>query len=196
MNKKGFTLVELIVVMVILSIILTGVYRFFFNQEKFLRRQREWSEMNIVPRKADGYISRELRNIGFCDRVGSGGIAQSFGIINGGATSIAYSHDMYGVQLGVVDHPADTHSIRLRGDTLLIDGDFALDNVVSLSFTYIDTTGDTVTDVNEVSADGIWQLLDGYHPVEHIEYSIQVTSPFLMDTVNYRGLVSLRNKRP
>lgn len=199
MNKKGFTLVELIVVMLVLGMILTVVYRFFFNQERFLRRQREWSELNIASRKASAYISKELRNIGFCDKTGSTvGIAQAFGIVNGTGNSILYSHDVYGPQLGVVDLPEDIHSIRVSADTLYIDNDFALDNVVSLSFTYVDTTGDTVTNVTEVDTFGVWQLPVGDQPIEHIGYNLVLVSPYSQytDTVIYNGLASLRNKRP
>ena len=198
MNKKGFSLIELMVAIVILGIILAGVYRFFFNQEKFLRSQRKWSELNMVSRKASNYISKELRNIGFCDRVGSAGVAQAFGIINGTADSISYSHDIYGTQLGVVDTLADIHSIRVSNDTLYIDNYFALDNVVSLDFTYIDTTGDTVTNISEVNRYGGWVLPAGSYPVEHISYLLKLSSPLSQykDTISYYGLATLRNKRP
>jgi prepilin-type N-terminal cleavage/methylation domain-containing protein len=197
MKKKGFTLVEMIVALLVLGVILTVVYRFFFSQEKFLRQQRQWSELNMVSRKASTYISKELRNIGFCDRIGSGGVAQAFGIINGTANSIQYSHDIYGLQLGVVD-TSDIHSIRVSHDTLYIDDDFALDNVVSLTFTYIDTARDTVTNVAEVDVNGEWVLLAGQHPVEYIEYNLRLASSLsqFRDTVDYRGLATLRNKRP
>lgn len=198
MNKRGFTLVELIVAIVILGIILTGVYRFFFNQEKFLRKQRQWSELNVASRKASTYISKELRNIGYCDRTGAGGLVHAFGIINGTVNSISYSHDIYGDTLGMVDHPKDTHSIIVSGDTLYIDNDFALDNIVSLEFTYVDTTDDTVTNVSEVNADGGWVLPAGSYPVEHISYLLKLSSPLSQyrDTIIYQGLATLRNKRP
>jgi len=201
MNRKGFTLVEMIVAIVVLSIILTAVYRFFFNQEKFLRRQRQWSELNVVSRKASTYISKELRNIGFCDRVEAfeaGNAIKAFGIINGTEKSIKYSHDVYGDQAGVVDDPKDIHSIEVSHDTLFIDGYFALRNVAFLKFTYVDTIGVTVANVNEVNADGDWTLPAGNHPVEHISYLLKLSSPLSQykDTISYKGLVTLRNKRP
>jgi prepilin-type N-terminal cleavage/methylation domain-containing protein len=196
MNKKGFTLVELVVAVVVLGIILTMMYRIFFYQEKSLRRQRQWSEINTIQRKASTYISKELRNIGYCDRINSGGVTQAFGIINGRANSIEYSYDVDSITAGVVDLPGDTHSIRVSGDTLKIDGYFALDNVVSLEFTYIDTTGDTVTNVSEADVNGNWVLLSGQHPIEHVEYSLIAASPSFSDTIIYHGLATLRNKRP
>jgi len=198
MNKKGFSLVELMVAIVILGVILTGVYGFFFNQEKFLRKQRQWSELNIASRKASTYISKELRNIGYCDKTASVSLVHAFGIISGTANSISYSHDIYGSQLGVVDTLADIHSIGVSGDTLYIDNDFALNNVVSLEFTYVDTTGNTVTNVSEVNADGGWVLPAGSYPVEHISYLLKLSSPLSQyrDTITYQGLATLRNKRP
>ena len=196
MSKKGFTLVELIVSILVLGIILTMVYRIFFYQEQSLRRQRQWSEINTVQRKASAYISKELRNIGYCDKTNLMGATKAFGIINGQDNSIEYSNDIDGAIMGTVD-PEDIHSIRLSGDTLYIDDFFALDNVVSLSFIYTDTTGSVVSPVNEVNTDGDWILI-GSEPIEHIEYNLRIALPSskFSDTVEYTGLATLRNKRP
>jgi prepilin-type N-terminal cleavage/methylation domain-containing protein len=197
-NKKGFTLVELVVAVLVLGMILAVVYRFFFYEEQLLRLQRQWSELNIVSRKASTYIAKEFRNIGFCDKTGSGaGVAQAFGIIDGSTNNISYSHDIDGDLIGIVD-AEDIHSIGISSDTLYIDGSFALDNVVSLEFTYIDTTGDTVENVTEVDQFGVWILPVGQEPIEHISYRLSLSSPLakFKDTVIYDGLVTLRNKRP
>jgi len=193
MNKKGFTLVELMVSILILGIILTMVYRVFFYQEKSLRRQRQWSEVNTIQRKASTYIAKELRNIGYCDKTNLSGATKAFGIISGESDSIRYSNDIDGAQLGTVD-PEDIHSIRVSGDSLLIDGDFALDNVVSLNFIYTDTTGNIDSSVVEVDDDGNWTLGIGEEPIEHIEYNLRIASA--TDTIEYSGMATLRNKRP
>jgi prepilin-type N-terminal cleavage/methylation domain-containing protein len=199
MNKRGFTLVELMVAVLVLGMILTVVYRFFFYEEQLLRLQRQWAELNIVSRKASTYISKEFRNIGFSNKTGSAtGVSQAFGIISGAADSIVYSHDIDGPQAGIVDNPEDIHSISISTDTLYIDNDFALDNVASLEFTYIDTTGDTVFNVTEVDQSGVWILPVGQEPIERIIYSLSLSSPLIQykDTVIYDGVVTLRNKRP
>ncbi len=193
MNKKGFTLVELMVSILILGIILTMVYRVFFYQEKSLRRQRQWSEVNTIQRKASTYIAKELRNIGYCDKTNLSGATKAFGIISGESDNIRYSNDIDGAQVGTVD-PEDIHSIKVSGDTLYIDGDFALDNVVSLGFVYVDTTGDTVTAVSEVSDLGEWELPVGEEPIERIEYHLRIANA--TDTIEYSGKATLRNKRP
>jgi len=197
MNKKGFTLVELLVSIIILGIILTMVYKVFFYQEQSLRRQRQWSEMNTIQRKASTYISKELRNIGYCDKTNLMGATKAFGIINGQDNSIQYSNDIDGAVMGTVD-PEDIHSIEMIGDELIIDGYFALDNVVSLDFIYTDTTGSVVSPVTEVNTDGDWILPFGDKPIEHIEYNLKIVLPSskFSDTVEYSGLATLRNKRP
>lgn len=195
MNKKGFTLVELMVAMLVLSVILVAVYRVFFYQEKTLRRQRQWSALNMKGRKASTYIAKEIRMIGYSQETFGG--VHSFGIVNGDVNGIVYSHDVYGAQKGKVDNPDDIHSITLVGDELLIDGDFACDNVASLEFVYNDITESTVTPpVIEVDVSGNW-ILAG-NQIENIEYTLKLysLSPIYPDTVVYNGIVSLRNRRP
>ncbi len=194
MNKKGFTLVELICVILVLGLILTMMYQNFFYQEKSLRRQREWSELNIKGRKASTYIAKQLRLIGYSRKIF--GSSHSFGIINGTQNEIIYSHDVEGAQWGVIEL-ADIHSIMVRNDTLYIDGDFAIDKVASLQFRYINTVGTEVSSIVEVDSAGEWKLMAG-DPIESVEYTLKIYNPSAAnpDTIDYYGLVSLRNKRP
>lgn len=194
MKKKGFSLVELVVVIVVLGIIMVVIYEFFFQQEKSLRRQRMWSELNMKGRKASTYIAREFRSVGYTASIF--GTGDAFGIIRGNLNGIIYSHDVNGPQAGILD-PEDIHSITISGDTLYIDGDFALDRIASLQFTYRDTTGNPVgPPIIEADTLGNWVLVG--NPVENIEYEMRLASPFprMPDTVDYNGSVSLRNKRP
>ncbi len=194
MKKKGFSLIELMVVVLVLGIIMVVIYQFFFQQEKSLRRQRMWSELNMKGRKASTYIARELRAVGYTASIFGAGDA--FGIIRGNLNGIIYSHDINGPQAGILD-PEDIHSITISGDTLYIDGDFALDRIVSLEFEYRDTTSNIVgPPIVEADSSGNWVLVG--NPVENIKYSMRLASPFprMPDTVDYDGLVSMRNKRP
>lgn len=195
MNKKGFTLVELMVAMLVLSVVLIAVYRVFFVQEKTLRRQRQWSALNMKGRKASTYIAKEIRLIGYCQA--TFGASQSFGIVDGTANGLVYSHDVYGAQPGLVDNPDDIHSITLAGNDLLIDGDFACENVASLVFVYHDVTGAiAAVPVQEVTVLGNW-IFAG-NQIESIEYTLELfsPSPAYPDHVFYNGIVSLRNRRP
>jgi prepilin-type N-terminal cleavage/methylation domain-containing protein len=195
-NRKGFTLIELIAVILVLGLVLVMVYQNFFFQEKALRRQREWSEINIKGRKASTYIARELRSVGYSSSLLGGG--HSFGIINGTSNGIVYSHDIDGPLGGLVDLPEDIHSMMVSGDTFYIDGDFACDGAVSLDFIYIDTTGATVATVNEVDSNGNWVLPGGSFPIERVGYTLGLysTRAGYKDTIEYSGVVSFRNKRP
>jgi prepilin-type N-terminal cleavage/methylation domain-containing protein len=192
MKEKGFSLIELIVAVVVLGMILVVVYSVFFYQEKTLRRQRQWSELNMKGRKASTYIAKEIRLIG-CSRKIFGG-SHSFGIVSGAADSIVYLHDVDGMWPGEVD-AGDIHSIYMSGDTLYIDGDFACNNVTSLEFIYTDVTGATAAlPVSEVNALGEWILVG--NQIRDIEYTLELQnpSPIFPDVVVYSGVVSLRNR--
>ena len=195
-NKKGFTLIELTAVILVLGLVLVMVYQNFFFQEKALRRQREWSEINIKGRKTSTYIARELRCVGYSSSLLGGG--HSFGIINGTSNGIVYSHDIDGPSGGFVDLPEDIHSMMVSGDTFYIDGDFACDCIISLNFVFTDTTGATVATVSEVDSAGNWVLVGGAHPIERVGYTLELYSrrAGYKDTIDYNGVISFRNKRP
>ncbi len=198
MNNKGVTLIELMVVLVIMGIVFGMVYQNFFYQEKFLRRQRQWAELNIKARKASTYITKELRMIGYSNS----SMGDAFGIADGNANSITYTHDVDGLTPGVVDKE-DIHSIEIRADTLYIDGDFALDDVDSLHFTYTDTTETEVSPpVCEVDTLGQWILPTGNYPIAYIGYTLALRNPYhssgdtMKTVISYKGLAALRNERP
>ena len=194
MKNKGFSLIELLMVITIMGVIFTMFYQTFFYQEKSMRRQRQISELNMKARKASHYMVNELRQIGFSGR----GLSplHTFGIVSGNVNSIQYTHDLDGSTVGVVD-AEDIHTISINGDTLLIDGDWALTFVDSLGFTYIDIRGSKVsTPVSEVNTGGSWILPGMSHPISRIEFTIRLVYPYSRDTVTYRNIVAIRNLRP
>jgi len=194
-KKKGFTLIELLVVIAIMGIVFAMVYQNFFFQEKGMRKQRQSSEVNMKARKATNYMVNEFRQIGFSGR----GLSPSdhFGIVSGAVDSIVYTHDLRGSLSGVVENPADIHSVTTKGDTLFIDGDRALLFVDSLGFTYIDVQGNKVVPpVNEVNSIGGWLLPGGSDPIGKIELTIRLVYPNSKYTVTYTESVALRNLRP
>ncbi|MCK4321374.1 type II secretion system protein [candidate division WOR-3 bacterium] len=194
MKNKGFSLIELLMVITIMGVIFTMFYQTFFYQEKSMRRQRQISELNMKARKASHYMVNELRQIGFSGR----GLSplHTFGIVSGNVNSIQYTHDLDGSTVGVVD-AEDIHTISINGDTLLIDGDWALTFVDSLGFTYIDIRGSKVsTPVSEVNTGGSWILPGMSHPISRIEFTIRLVYPYSRDTVTYRNTVAIRNLRP
>jgi len=194
MKNKGFSLIELLMVITIMGVIFTMFYQTFFYQQKSMRRQRQISELNMKARKASHYIVNELRQIGFSGR----GLSplHTFGIVSGNVNSIQYTHDLDGSTVGVVD-AEDIHMISVSGDTLLIDGDWALVFVDLLGFKYIDVTGSVVgPPVNEVTTGGSWILPGMSHPISRIDFTLRLVHPYSEDTVTYNNTVAIRNLRP
>jgi prepilin-type N-terminal cleavage/methylation domain-containing protein len=203
MKKKGFTLIELMVVLVFMGIISVFIYQQFILQQTGLRGQQEYSRVNIKARRSSEYIVNELRHIGFCKRPLSPD--HKFGIILGSNNSIWYTHDAFGDTKGIVD-PEDIHSLTKSQDTLYIDGDWAANFLDSLGFTYIDVNGDTVDpteSVAEVDSNGFWVMEDpvtpgndpGRYPINLIDYTIRFIYPDSSKTVTYHETVQIRNVR-
>ncbi len=203
MKKKGFTLIELMVVLVFMGIISIFIYQQFILQQTGLRKQQEFSRVNIRARRASEYIVNELRHVGFCKRPLSPD--DQFGIIAGSSNSISYTHDVFGDMEGVVD-AEDIHSIEKIADTLFIDGDRAAYFLDSLGFTYIDVNGDAIDPtetVAEVNEDGEWVMLDptnlgndpGFYPINVIDYTVRFIYPDGSKRITYHETVQIRNVR-
>ena len=194
MKNKGFSLIELIMVITIMGMVFMMVYQNFFYQDKSMRKQRHLSEIGMKARKASHYIVNELRQIGFSGR----GLSplHTFGIVSGDVNSLQYTHDLDGSTMGVVD-PQDIHTISVKGDTLLIDGDWALKFVDSLGFTYIDIQGNIVsTPVSEVNTSGSWVLPSTSYPINRIEFTLRLVHPYGNEIITYNNTVAIRNLRP
>lgn len=67
LNKKGVTLIELLVALVIAAMTLAGIYRVFISQTKTYAIQNEVVETQQSLRGAMGILLRDLRMVGFDD---------------------------------------------------------------------------------------------------------------------------------
>jgi len=65
MNKKGITLIELLVALVIGSIVMAGIYRTFISQQHIYTVQEQVAEMQQNSRLAINQMMREIRMVGF-----------------------------------------------------------------------------------------------------------------------------------
>lgn len=65
MNKKGLTLIELLIVMVISSILIAGIYRTFIGQQHTYTVQEQVVDMQQNVRIAINQMVREIRMAGF-----------------------------------------------------------------------------------------------------------------------------------
>ncbi len=203
MKNKGFSLIELMVVLVFMGIISISIYQQFILQQTGLREQQEFSSVNIKARRASEYLMNELRHIGFCKRPLSPD--HRFGIISGNSNSISYTHDVFGDFEGIVDTD-DIHSIEVRGDTLYIDGDRAANFLDSLGFTYIDVNGDIIDPadtVSEVDSNGFWVMEEpvtlgndpGCYPINLIDFTLRFVYPDGSREIIYHEAVQIRNVR-
>jgi len=68
MNKKGLTLIELLIVLVISSILIAGIYRTFIHQQHTYTVQEQVVDMQQNVRMAINQMVREIRMAGFGGR--------------------------------------------------------------------------------------------------------------------------------
>ncbi|MCD6277775.1 prepilin-type N-terminal cleavage/methylation domain-containing protein [candidate division WOR-3 bacterium] len=109
MRKKGFTIVEMIVVITVLSVVMTLVIGSFVSLQRQANFQMEYSRMSSKLSLSTDFIEKQIRMIGF-DPKGSG----AFGIIQGDSQYIYYTYDEN--EDGAYDD--SLYSIRLQNDSL------------------------------------------------------------------------------
>ncbi|RKZ17735.1 hypothetical protein DRQ17_03945 [bacterium] len=109
MRKKGFTLVEMIVVITVLSIVMTLVFGAFVSLQRQANFQMEYSQISSKLSLSTDFIEKQIRMIGF-DPKGSG----AFGIIQGDRQAIYFTYDIN--EDGTYND--SLYSIRLQNDSL------------------------------------------------------------------------------
>src|SRR4030065_434373 len=77
-KKKGLTLIELLIALVLSSILIAALYRVFISQHKTYGIQDQVADMQQNVRIAVGQMTREIRMAGY-----GGNILAIFGNING-----------------------------------------------------------------------------------------------------------------
>ena len=194
MNRKGFSLTELLIVIVLMGIITVMVSGTFLYQQKMMNKEQTISDLNIKARKVNGYIVNEIRKIGL-NRLPLTS-STMFGIVSGAQDSLEYTYDSDNGTPGIVDAISDVHKIGLRGDTLYIDNIPALTGVTSINFKYYDSRGllipGTQLPVMEVDLNGNSVLAVGSFPVNRIEFTVTISSPDSIKS-QYKNTCSIRN---
>lgn len=151
-REKGFTIVELLVVMAITGIVMAGIYQVYYTQQRSYMVQEQVAAMQQNLRAAMFFMEREIRMAG-CDPKGSAGAR----ITSAGANSLSFTMDIRGKTAdddsdGYTDDPNETITYGLYdGDS---DGDpddlgrdtgggyqLLAQNISSLTFQYLDSAG-------------------------------------------------------
>ena len=162
LNKKGITLIELLVAMIISAAVIAGIYRVFVAQTRAYTVQEQVVEVQQGTRSAMEILLRDLRMAGFDSDDGGSKISIANPIVAGdNSVTVSYEYD-YTTQ-HTIRYSLDAATKRLfRQLTIMKDDgssnatqDVLLENVEALNFTYgIDTNEDGALD-NWVPAAGI-----------------------------------------
>jgi type IV pilus assembly protein PilW len=158
-SEKGFTLVELLVAMAIMSVVMGGVYSAYYSQQRSYIVQEQVAEMQQNLRGAMYFMSKEVRMAG-CNPTGSAdaGIES-----DSGSNTIHFTMDVRGQDIddppnGATNNPNENITYALAD----INGDgnmeivrdtgsgqrMVAENIDALDFVYLDkdgvVTGDTL----------------------------------------------------
>jgi prepilin-type N-terminal cleavage/methylation domain-containing protein len=172
-NKKGITLIELLIALVIAAITLAGVYRVFISQTRTYAIQDQVVEVQQSVRGAMDIISRDLRMTGFDDDNPTSPYTIPTAITTLASNSIAVNYEYYNRTLNQYESHRVTYAINASSQlTRTINVTAAvppvpnprtealLDNVSALVFTYgIDANNDKIMD-DQDPKDGIINAAD------------------------------------
>lgn len=163
LNRKGITLIELLVALVISGVVIAGMYRVFIAQSRAYTVQDQVIEVQQSIRGGMEILLRDLRMAGFdSDDVGSK-INITDPIIAGDhSVTVRYEYDNTTQYTITYSRDAATKRLLRQLTTIIDDGsptvgpqEALVENVEALDFTYgVDTNDDGAAD-SWVSAGGI-----------------------------------------
>lgn len=156
-NKKGVTLIELLIGLVISGIVIAGFYRFFITQTKTYAVQDQVAEVQQGIRSSMEILLRDLRMTGFDDDSINSTITITNPIVSPlKDDAIEVNYEYYDktasrCQKYTVAYWRETNSSRLIRQRTINDvagpQDILLENVDALHFTYgVDSNEDGVVD--------------------------------------------------
>jgi len=163
LNKKGITLIELLVAMIISAAVIAGIYRVFVAQTRAYTVQEQVVEVQQGTRSAMEILLRDLRMAGFDSDDGGSKISIANPVVAGDRSiTVSYEYDYTTQHIITYSLDAATKRLFRQLTTMKDDGssvaspqDVLLENVEALDFTYgVDTNGDGALD-NWVPAAGI-----------------------------------------
>jgi len=160
-REQGFTIMELLVVILIMGVVMAGIYAVYTSQQKSFIIQEDVAELQQNLRSAMFFLVRDIRLVG-CDPTGNA----DAGITAANVNSISLTMDFRGKDPddppdGDVGDPEETVTYSLMDS----DGDGTLDslgrntggglvavaaNIDALNFVYLDGNGALTADLNKI----------------------------------------------
>jgi prepilin-type N-terminal cleavage/methylation domain-containing protein len=144
MSRKGVSLIELLIALVIAAIAVAGIFRLFIAQSKAYTVQDQVAEVQQSIRTSMEVLLRDLRMAGFDDDHLNSKVAVPTALVIGDSTiTVSYEYD-YTTRYSVAYwRDAGTSRLIRQLTTTKDDGssvagpqDILLDNVEALNFTY------------------------------------------------------------
>ena len=140
-NRKGFTLLELLVAMALSVIVMASIYSTYYSQQKSYIVQEQLAAMEQNLRAAMFYMERDIRMAG-CDPTRK----TAAGITTADATELIFSED--------TDGDGTTTSVRYilndndgdGDDDLERNGELIAENIEVLNLVYLDRDGSDLAD--------------------------------------------------
>jgi len=161
LNKKGVTLIELLVALVIAAITMAGIYRVFISQTKTYAIQDQVMEVQQSVRGAMEILLRDLRMTGFDDDNVNSDVTIANPLATPVQTSdITINYEYYDRTLATEAQKYQSHLVRywrdagtsrlmrqLTVDAVARPAEIILENVTALTFTYgVDRDNDGIMD--------------------------------------------------
>jgi type IV pilus assembly protein PilW len=161
LNKKGVTLIELLVALVIAAITMAGIYRVFISQTKTYAIQDQVMEVQQSVRGAMEILLRDLRMTGFDDDNVNSDVTIANPLATPVQTSdITINYEYYDRTLATEAQKYQSHLVRywrdagtsrlmrqLTVDAVARPAEIILENVNALTFTYgVDRNNDGIMD--------------------------------------------------
>jgi type IV pilus assembly protein PilW len=93
-DRRGFTLIELMVALALLGVVVAGIYTTFGSQEEAYILQDQMAEMNQNARSAINIISKDIRNSGLDPTWALTDVGAGAGLLTATADTIVMTQDL------------------------------------------------------------------------------------------------------
>ncbi len=150
-NRSGFTLVELLISLTLVSLVMTAVYSTYRSQQKTYIVENQMAGMRQNIRAALYYMERELRMAG-CDPTGNAGA----GVVIAQANTIQFTMDITGGESDLKDNDSDG-TIDEEAEDIYPDG-LTTGTDEDITYALNDNNGDGDTDL-ERTDNGVTRLI-------------------------------------